>query len=210
MAINVRWGHFNGSDLRPVPKDLKNPTNVEKQAAQQWDREDDIAGYLMSQRLPDEIILDIEEFATTEEQWDAISAIFTAKTDFMQTDLHQSFMDMKCPKGGNIQEFLMGLKQRHHHLTAIGVPVTDIEYKRTILHGIPDPLASYVSQTLNSLTIASRYTGKPVNISEFIDMVSEKAKRMKTQHTPKDQAQGKGKNGSQSNKALAADATSEV
>jgi len=102
MAINGCWGHFNGSDLHPIPKDLKNPTNMEKLATQQWDHEDDIAGYLMTQHLPDKIILDIEKLASTEEQWDAISSIFTAKTDFMQTDLHQSFMDMKCPKGGDI------------------------------------------------------------------------------------------------------------
>jgi len=209
MTINGRWGHFNGSDLRPIPKDPKHPTDTELQAAQHWDCEDEVAGYLMSQRLPDEIILDIEEFATTKEQWDAISTIFTVKTNFMQTDLHQSFMDMKCLKGGNVWKFLTELRQKCHHLIAISVPITDIEYKCTILHGIPEPLMLYALQMLNSLTIASRYTGKPVNILEFIDMVSEEAKCVKTQHTPKDQAQGKGKNRSQSNKALAADATSE-
>jgi len=196
MMVNGCWGHFDGSDPCPIPKDPKHPTDAELQAMQHWDHEDEVAGYLISQCLPDEIILDIEEFATTEEQWDAISTIFTAKTNFLQMDLHQSFMDMKCLKGGDIQKFLTELRQKRHHLTAIGVPVTNIKYKRTILHSIPEPLVSYASQMLNSLTIASRYTGKPVNISEFIDMVSEEAKHAKTQHIPKDQAQGKGKNGS--------------
>ena len=79
-----------------------------------------------------------------------------------------------------------------------------------ILRGIPEPLASYASQTLNSLTIASRYTCKPVDISEFIDMISKEAKRAKSRHAPKDQAQaqGKGKTG-QSDEALAATNTSE-
>ena len=69
---------------------------------------------------------------------------------------------------------------------------------------------SYASQTLNSLTIASRYTCKPVDISELIDMISKEAKHAKSQRAPKDQAQaqGKGKTG-QSNKALAATNTSE-
>jgi len=133
-----------------------------------------------------------------------------AKTDFMQTDLHQSFMDMKCPKGGDIWKFLTKLRQWRHHLTTIGIPVTDIEYKRTILRSIPEPLASYASQTLNSLTIASRYTCKPVDISELIDMISEEAEHAKSRHAPKDQtqAQGKGKT-RQSDKALAATNTSE-
>jgi len=210
MAINGRWGHFDGSDPRPVPKDPKHPTDAEEQAAHHWDREDDVAGYLMSQRLPDEIILDIEEYTTTQEQWDALSGIFTAKTDFMQMDLHQSFMDMKCPRGGDIRKFLTDLRQQRHHLTAIGIPITDIEYKRTILHGIPEPLALYASQTLNSLTIASRYTCKPVDISELIDMISEEAERAKSRRATKDQtqAQGKGKSG-QSDEALTATNTSE-
>ena len=84
MAINGRWGHFDGLDPRPVPKDPKNPTNAEILAIQQWDREDDVAGYLMSQRLPDAIIMDIEEHKTTQEQWVALCCIFLAKTDFMQ------------------------------------------------------------------------------------------------------------------------------
>jgi len=210
MAINGRWGHFDGSDPRPVPKDSKHPTDVEDQAIQRWDREDNVAGYLMSQRLPDEIIMDIEQHSTTQEQWEALCSTFTAKTDFMQTDLHQSFMDMKCPKGGDIRKFLTELRQRRHHLTAISIPVTDIEYKRTILRGIPEPLASYASQTLNSLTIASRYTCKPVDISELIDMISEEAERTKSRRAPKDQtqAQGKGKTG-QSDEALAATNLSE-
>jgi len=210
MAINGCWGHFDGSDLRPILKDPKHPTDAEDQAIQCWDRKDDVAGYLMSQRLPDEIIMDIEQHSTTQEQWEALCSTFTAKTDFMQTDLHQSFMDMKCPKGGDIRKFLTDLKQRRHHLTAIGVPVTNIKYKRTILHGIPEPLASYASQTLNSLTIASRYTYKPVDISELIDMISKEAERTKSRCTPKDltQALGKGKT-RQSDKALAATNTSE-
>jgi len=128
----------------------------------------------------------------------------------MQTDLHQSFMDMKCPKGGDIQKFLTKLRQQCHHLTAIGIPVTDIKYKRTILHSIPEPLALYASQTLNSLTIASRYTCKPVDISELIDMISEEAEHAKSRRAPKDQtqAQGKGKT-RQSDEALAATNMSE-
>jgi len=210
MAINGCWGHFDSSDPRPVPKDWKNPTDAEVQAIQHWDREDDVAGYLMSQRLPDAIIMDIEKHKTTQEQWEALCCIFSAKTDFMQTDLHQSFIDMKCPKGGDIRKFLTDLKQQRHHLTAIGIPITDIEYKHTILCSIPEPLASYASQTLNSLTIASRYTCKPVDILELIDMISKEAKHTKSRHAPKDQtqAQGKGKT-RQSDKALTATNTSE-
>jgi len=210
MAINGCWGHFDGLDLHPILKDPKHPTDTKEQAIYHWDHEDNIAGYLMSQHLLDEITLDIEKYTTTQKQWDALSGIFTMKTDFMQMDLHQSFMDMKCPKGGNIWKFLTDLRQQHHHLTAIGIPITNIKLKCTILHSIPETLALYALQTLNSLTITSRYTCKPIDILELIDMISEEAEHAKSQHTTKDQTQvqGKGKSG-QSDEALVATNMSE-
>jgi hypothetical protein len=72
-----------------------------------------------------------------------------------------------------------------------------------MLRGIPDSLSTFTAQTLNSLTIASRYTGKPVDMSELIDMVSEEADRAKTCCTPKDHTSNS-KTGSQTDEALAA------
>jgi hypothetical protein len=65
----------------------------------------------------------------------------------------------------------------------------------------PDSLAPFTAQTLNSLTIASRYTGKPVNMSELIDMVFKEADCAKICYAPKDQT-GKGKTRSQTDEAL--------
>jgi hypothetical protein len=61
-----------------------------------------MAGYLISQRLSDLVILDIRDFTTMWEQLDMISHIFMAKTKYAMTDLHQSFLDIKCPRGGDI------------------------------------------------------------------------------------------------------------
>ena len=71
-----------------------------------------------------------------------------------------------------------------------------------MLCSIPDSLSTFAAQTLNSLTIASRYTGKPVDMSELIDMVSEEADHAKTRCVPKDQT-GKSKTESHNDKALA-------
>jgi hypothetical protein len=201
MRHTHQWGYFNGSNARPVSKDPNHPTDVEELAAQQWDCEDKMASYLISQCLPDSVILDIRDFTTMQEQWDAISCIFTAKTDYALTDLHQSFLDMKCPRGGDVCEFLTGLKMRQHELWAIGITITAPEFKRMILCSIPDSLGSFAAQTLNSLTIASRYTGMPVDMSELIDMVSKEADCVKTRRMPKDQS-SKAKTGSQTDEAL--------
>jgi hypothetical protein len=71
-----------------------------------------------------------------------------------------------------------------------------------ILHSLPDALTPFTSLTLTHLNIGSEYTGKPVNLSRFIDLVSEEANCMKACCVLKDQS-GKGKTGSQTNKALA-------
>jgi hypothetical protein len=64
MRHTHQWGYFNGSNACPIPKDLSHPTDVEELAAQQWDCEDETAGYLMSQCLPNSVILDIGDFTT--------------------------------------------------------------------------------------------------------------------------------------------------
>jgi hypothetical protein len=161
-----------------------------------------MAGYLMSQHLPNSVILDIGDFTTMQEQWDTISCIFTAKTNYALTDLHQSFLDMKCLRGGDVQEFLASLKIRQHKLQAISITITAPEFKWTILHSILDSIVPFTAQTLNSLTIASRYTEKPVDMSELIDMISKEADCTKTHHAPKDQT-GNGKTRSQTDEALA-------
>src|SRR6266581_611304 len=104
---------------------------------------------------------------------------------------------MKCPKGGDVREFLEGLRSRRHHLCSISVTVTDTEYQRTVLHGILDSLTAFASQMLNSLDIASTYTQKPVDMSRLIDMISDKANQVKTHRALKDQAQNKGKKADQ-------------
>jgi hypothetical protein len=55
---------------------------------------------------------------------------------------------------------------------------------------------------LTHLNLSSKYTSKPVDLSRFIDLVSEEANCIKACRTPKDQS-GKGKNGSQTDEALA-------
>jgi hypothetical protein len=120
----------------------------------------------------------------------------------VKTNLYQAFMDMKCPKGGDVQEFLTTMRMKRYELWAIDIDISDLDYKRAILHGLPDALAPFTSLTLTHLNLGSEYTSKPVNLSRFIDLVSEEADHVKACRTPKDQS-GKGKNRSQTDEALA-------
>jgi hypothetical protein len=62
---------------------------------------------------------------------------FMAKSEYAKANLYQSFLDMKCPKGGDICEFLNDLSTKCHKLKAIGITVTDIDYRCTILCSMP-------------------------------------------------------------------------
>ena len=125
--------------------------------------------------------------------------------------MHQSFLDMQCLKGSDVREFLTSLKKRRHELTVAGVTVTEPKYERTIIHGLPDPLPAYASQTMGSLRLTCKLTCKPFDMTDVIDTLCEEADRLKT---VKDlaQGQGKGKNRSPSqapDEALAATGTFE-
>ena len=102
MTLASRWGYFDGSDTRPAPKDPDNPTEAEKSDQKQWDRDDTVAQCLLSQRLPDELAMDMEKYPTVKEQWDVISVLFAAKSEYAKTNLRQTFLNMCCPKGGNV------------------------------------------------------------------------------------------------------------
>jgi len=190
MVLAGRWGYFKGTTTAPVPQDPSNPTPAENLEAQRWEREDVITQCLLGQRLPDEISMDMDEYPTVKEQWDALTLLATPKTAHTQANMHQSFLDMQCPKGGDIWEFLSSLKKRCHELKAANVTVTKPEYKRTIIHGVPDPLSAYTSQTMGLLCLTCKLTRSPFDMTDVIDTLCKEADHIKT---VKDLAQGQGK-----------------
>jgi hypothetical protein len=201
MLITGQWAYFVSATTCPAPKDPDHPMTMEMEEALQWDCEDAIVSYLLSEHLPSDINLDIKYLPTTKEQWDIISHTFTAKSNYVKTNLYQAFIDMKCPKGGDVREFLTTMRMKRYELQAIDINISNSDYKRAILHSLPDALAPFASLMLTHLNLGSKYTGKPINLSRFIDLVSEEADRMKACRAPKDQS-GKGKNRSQTDEAL--------
>ena len=112
MILAGRWDFFDGSDMCPIPVDSDNITEAEKQDGKRWDREDVIAQCLLGERLPIETAMDMDAFPTAKAQWNAVNAPFTTKSVYMKADLHQAFLDMRCLKGGDVQEYLTSLKMK--------------------------------------------------------------------------------------------------
>jgi len=189
METACRWGHFDGSEPRPVPKDINNPTDTEKQEAKNWDREDQIARNLLNKRLPDTTMLEVRQYKTAKERWHVVTQEFTAKSAYARNALHRSFVDMRCPKGGDVRAFLTNLKIRRNKLLAAGVTINNEDFERTVLNGIPDALSAYASQTLTS----AHLSGNTLEMKDIIHVISKEADRTRTRRTPKDQSQGQSK-----------------
>ena len=64
MQANRRWGHFEGTKLRPTPKNSAKPTEEEAEATERWDHKDLVTSFLLAQRLPDTTAMHLEQFPT--------------------------------------------------------------------------------------------------------------------------------------------------
>jgi len=94
MDTSLRWGHFNGSEPCPVPKNLDNLTIVETQAMKHWDCKDQVACNFLNKCLPDRLMLQVKKYPTAEECWRIVKKGYMAKSVYMRHALHQSFLDM--------------------------------------------------------------------------------------------------------------------
>jgi hypothetical protein len=168
MKVTRRWTYFTGLKAQPSPPaDEDNPTEEEVEAIEKWEYEDSVASYLLSQRLPDTTVMRLSTCSTTKERWDMVTLEYQAKSAYAQADLHQSFLEMRCARGGDVREFLASLCYKREELAATGVHVTDKEYERTILRGIPSELATFASQILSSALIVHSATS--INIDALIN-----------------------------------------
>jgi gag-polypeptide of LTR copia-type len=133
MIASRCWGYFDGSKKHPAPADEDKPTNTEVEAMECWDSKDQIAGYLLIQRLPDLTTMEESHLNTAKERWEMVQKEYMAKSKYARNDLEQVFFKMRCPKGGDVRAFLTNLKTKRNELVAIGVAIADKDYQRTVL-----------------------------------------------------------------------------
>jgi len=87
---------------------------------------------------------------------------------------------MHCLKGTEVWEFLANLSYKREELAAAEVLVTNDEYQRTILKGIPGELATFMSHLL-SLAMLNRTL--VVNLDTLVNQICEEADRLKSRCT---------------------------
>jgi hypothetical protein len=88
MKVTCRWAYFTGLSPYPDPIDPAKPTPEEAAKIVQWEFENSIASYLLSQRLPDTTEMRLANCTTTKECWDLVTKEYQAKSTYAQADLH--------------------------------------------------------------------------------------------------------------------------
>ena len=107
IAIDAKgkWGHFDGTLPRPVPP-LNTPFSLLTQTilteVYQWDDDEHVSRYLLTQRIPDSTVMHLCGLLTVHAMWEAISREYSVKGAYAQMDLHTQFIESKCPEGGDV------------------------------------------------------------------------------------------------------------
>ncbi len=187
MQANQRWGFFDGSTPRPTPADPQNVTPAETEAIAKWDYDDLVARYLLSQRLPDSTAVRMGTISTAQLRWYRVTDEFTAKSVYAQNDLESSFYEMRCTKGGDVRAFLGSLRYKCEELAAAGVHITNKEYQRTVLKGIPEELARFASGLLSSARLVHRASS--IDTETLIDHICEEADRLRNRRADRGKLQ---------------------
>ena len=150
LAVRNRWGHFDGKTPKPTPAGTT-PTTDEQKEIDAWDKEERIASYMLSQKLPDSAIMCIRKLTTAAEKWKAMKDEFLMKGLFAQMEMQSSFIASHCPPGTKVSRFLIDLGTRKEELISNGIEISDGEYHSTILNLIPEWLCHFASSVLASL-----------------------------------------------------------
>jgi len=201
MQASCQWGYFNGTNARPEPKVDGKPTDDEREKMEKWDHDDLIARYLLSQCLPNMTAIQVGNFNIAKERWQKVSDEYTAKSTYAQNNLKQAFLEMHCTKGADVRAFLSTLRYKRKELAAAGVTITECDYLRTVLHGIPDKLAKFASGLLSSARLVN--SSATINTDTLINHICEEAEHLKNRHA-RDQPSRGGKKEGQPDEALTA------
>jgi len=94
------WGHFYGTTPHPVL--VASPATQEAEAIAKWDHDEKSAKALLTHCIPNSTLICIHGKSLLKEHWDLIVTEYTMKGAFAQADLCACFMELHCPKKGNV------------------------------------------------------------------------------------------------------------
>ena len=156
LAVKAKgkWSHFDGTVLRPeaIPADQAeaivigggedpNDNLVERQL--EWDKDKDVALYLLSQRLSDSTLVSVEKYTLYSRKWAVIVHEYTVKSVYAQTVLYTEFLESKLLESKDIYKFINNLHTCKEELSQSRVNVSNVNYYSTIISSLPKYLSTF-------------------------------------------------------------------
>ncbi|KZT63778.1 hypothetical protein DAEQUDRAFT_641880, partial [Daedalea quercina L-15889] len=81
------WGHFDGTKPCPTPADADAPTAAEQTAIDGWQEKEDLARYLLTQKLPNITFTKHRRKGTAAAIWNVITQEFAQKSMLLRANL---------------------------------------------------------------------------------------------------------------------------
>ena len=141
------WGHFDGS--LPAPVISMSSSESEKAEKLQWEKEERSAKTLLTQKLPNLTVMEIQSKKSVKERWEVVVKEYTKKGVFAQMEMRAKIVTSRCPDKGSAKEFLRGLWLKKEELAQVGVKISDEDYLSTIISSLPDNLCNFASMQMS-------------------------------------------------------------
>jgi len=104
---------------------------------------------------------------------------YTEKGDYAKTELRSRFLESRCPKKGNIRNFLMDLRVKEEELAKVGVSIDDKDCLSTIISSLPLVLSNFAAAQLAAPHMFS--ASKSIDPDVLISLLMEEADRQTAQ-----------------------------
>ncbi|KAK2459856.1 hypothetical protein APHAL10511_008126 [Amanita phalloides] len=118
-----------------------------------WEEKEDLAMYLLLQKLPDSIFAKYMRKSSVTEIWAAIVVEFTQKSMLMKANLHMEFMAQCYMKGTNLWEEFDHVCMKYKQLLNADVAVSNDDYHTLVLNFVPGNLSTFLVQISANMKI---------------------------------------------------------
>lgn len=143
-----KWGHFDGSVAQPTVSNP--PMHAEVEALSAWEDAESVAMYLLTQRLPDSLLVSIMHHTTCAERWKAVVMEMTCLGTYSRTELHRQLLNQSPQPLTKIVDYLRKLQTKKEDLLTKGVNISNDDYRSSIITCLLTSLLSFAASQLAS------------------------------------------------------------
>ncbi|KZT63076.1 hypothetical protein DAEQUDRAFT_640073, partial [Daedalea quercina L-15889] len=112
-------------------------TQAEQAAIDAWQEKEDLARYLLTQKLPDITFTKHRRKGTAAAIWAAIVQEFSQKSMILRARYRTEFLNMRAMPGANLHSELDRLRVKYEELLNMDIAVAAAEYASLVINFLP-------------------------------------------------------------------------